>query len=178
VEGVQIFSFVYRVSAKRHCPCLAPSFPSNPARESWELCELWQQSTSHLICTLQASDPEDLDSAPHFFINPPLYYTVNTPSYLIVSPTPDPTDPLPARGTRTRGNAHALSHLPAPPIARHTAHTTPAHLHPCAPPPRRALPLPRNPAPASKTPTYPYPRSSTIASIDWKRARRLRHSPP
>lgn len=163
VEGVQIFSLHIEFGPSMPVAVTAlASFPRTlpilcVSRGSCARCGSNRpRVSSHLICTLQASDPEDSDTALHLSINPPLclhiQYTLSSP---IVSPTPGPTDPLPARGTRARGNAHAPGDLPAPPsspappIARHTAHTTPAHLHRAAP-----CRSPRNPAPSSKSSTH------------------------
>ena len=98
-----------------------------------------------------------------------------TLSYHTTAPYPLPTQgPLPARAIRrTRGTAHALSSFPLHLLRPHLQSLATLPTTPGPRLPRRALPLPRNPA--SPTSTHPYTRSCTIASITWEKASCLRH---
>ena len=89
-------------------------------------------------------------------------------------PTRPIQHPLPARGIRrTRGTAHALSSFPLHLLRPHLQSLATLPTTPGPRLPRRALPLPRNPA--SPTSRHPYTRSCTIASITWTKALCLRH---
>ena len=98
-----------------------------------------------------------------------------TLSYHTTAPYPLPTQgPLPARAIRrTRGTAHALSSFPLHLLRPHLQSLATLPTTPGPRLPRRALPLPRNPA--SPTSRHPYTRSCTIASITWEKASCLRH---